>query len=274
MVRTSQRTIFSFDIELYRQLNKQYKPLPNTTLNEKYRILENEEVPIGVYPILQGFIIGIGGLASIENTSNYVFSEHSPLDGCLYEGIPWVIRPIDKDLEEDERSKYRLRTIETINNETYICYYMKAIDNVDIKQEFYIIKAASPEAGHGSPSLKPLDTQDATILNPVPKVRNLNYESSYIPKYVTKIAKIVFEISPEEQKYIRDALEIKGYGNRIITEIGLCSGIDTVVENHKESIITQVAYHLGVNIDLAIALSEEVPVFKGIEIGGLEPLIM
>lgn len=273
MVRVTQRTMFSFDIELHRQLGVKYEPLPNTTLNEKYSVLETAEAPTGRYPQLVGFVIGIGGSAAVPDANNFVFNEHGPLDGALFEGIPWLTVPLTKEIPKEEQDKYRLKVIENINGEPYVNYYMKRLENIDLKKEFYVIRAASPEAGHGSPTLKPMDTQKSTILRPVPKERNLSYLNQYTPKYITKIAKIEFEITPEEQRNIQQALAIRGLDGRLITEIGLCSGIEIINCDNNESILTQIAYHVGVNFDLANALAEELPILKGIEIGGLEPLM-
>ena len=275
MVRSSQRTLYMCDIDLHRQLGVPYTPLVNTTLNEKFSVLINEDIPTDTYPKLVGYVIGIGGTVNIEGYEGYTFNEHSPVDGALFEHIPFVMREVTADLSDEERSKYRLRTIETINNTQYACYYMRVIPSFELKPTFYSIKTVMNSTSVSSPTLSIFDTNASAILNPKPRNRSVDYKTSNTAEYVTKIAKVDFILNEIEQVEINNCLKIKGKDQNIITEIGLCTGID--IEDQSgclETLATQVAYHIAVNFSLATELVGGGNINKAIELGGLEPFIM
>ena len=50
MVRNSQRTLYNVDLHLHQMLGKDYEPIENTTLNEKFQVLPNDKLPAGIYP--------------------------------------------------------------------------------------------------------------------------------------------------------------------------------------------------------------------------------
>ena len=50
MVITSQRTLYNVDLHLSMLLGRDYMTKPNTTLNEKFDVLADVNVPEGMYP--------------------------------------------------------------------------------------------------------------------------------------------------------------------------------------------------------------------------------
>ena len=274
MVRASQRTLFMCDIELHRQLGKPYTPLVNTTLNEKFTIKINSDLPPGRFPQLLGFVIGLGGTQVIEGYSSYVYNEHSPIDGALFDHIPFIMRPIHMDLTLEERSNYRLRVVETVNGMQYACYYMKLIPSYEIKPNFYTIKTIKDGTSVSTPSLSVFDTNVGSILSPTPRTRSISYKTSTTCEYITKLARVEFILSEEEQAEIKNCIAIKAKENAVITELGLCTGIDVEEEGESEVLACQIAYHIPVNFTMAQELVEGGgTIQKGIELGGLEPLI-
>ena len=272
MVKASQRTLYMCDIDLHRQLSVEYKPLENTTLNEKFSVLQSEEVP-NDYPVITGFVIGIGGTPMIEGNENYVLNEHSPIDGALFEHVPFIMRPIEADLNDSERENYRLRVIEIINNRQYVSYYMKVANSFVINNNFYTIKTVYDGTSVSSPSLTVFDNNVETILNPVPRPRRLDYKYSKGCEYISKLCKLNFILTSLEQEEIKNALAIKNKESRLLTELGVCTGVTKDCHYGKESMITQIAYHVPINFDLAVELAESRDMVKAIELGGLEPLI-
>src|SRR5574344_1159200 len=99
MVIASQRTVYNVALHLAMLFNKPYKILSNTTLNEKFEIEANNELADGVYPSLKYIGIGIGGSVLLDNTDAYTYSEHSPVQGALFEHIPYVLRKPNNDID-------------------------------------------------------------------------------------------------------------------------------------------------------------------------------
>ena len=215
MVISSQRTLYNVDLHLSMLLGRDYMTKPNTTLNEKFDVLADVNVPEGMYPKLQYYCIGIGGDQLSESVSGFPVSEHSPMDAALFEQIPFVIRPIQQDLTPTERANYRFRVIETIKNETYVCYYLKVIP---------------------------------------------------------KIAKLEFNLMHNDIKELENVLNVLGKDGKQLTEIGVCTGIDNLIDGNVEASSVQIAFHLGVNLDLVQSINVDNNIIRVIEIGGSEGL--
>lgn len=274
MVRTSQATIYSIDLALHRMLGKEYTPLLNTTLNEKFNILTSEDIPGKTYPELKYFTIGVGGDNIIPGNDKYNLSEHSPIDGALFKHIPFVMKPLNQDLTEEEAEPYRLRCVETISGVQYACYYAKVIPEPELKPFFYSIRTINNGTTVSAPTLTILDTNTSEILNPTPKIRELTYNNNTTSEFITKIAKIVFRLTKDEIDSIKSVLKIRNVDKGQITEIGVCSGIEkTLKSGKKEAICCQIMYHIGVTLSLALDLVSGDQIAQTLEIGGSEPLL-
>lgn len=272
MIRVSQRTLYLVDIDLHRQLGVPYKPLENTTLNEKFNVLTTADVP-STYPTLQGFVIGIGGNPIMENVENFPYNEHSPVDGALFEHIPFVMCPVDQDLTDEERESYRLRTIETINNTQYVCYYMKKLTGYELTSQFSTVKTVMDGESVSVPTIAAFDNNITTILNPIPRTRLLKYDTADKTEYVAKLAKVYFVLTENDNAKLRKVFEYKGLPNRKITELGLCTGIETTTDYGKETLITQIGYHIPMNFELIQEVGKGGVINKILELGGMEPYI-
>jgi len=106
-----------------------------TTLNERYNILA--DVSIGSKAAkdfeLKYFGVGIRG-ANANGTDNMGVSrmkinQHQPIDMNLFLGIPFICRPINEDLDNVNRAKYRMRVVQNgYDGNSYVFYYLKLID--------------------------------------------------------------------------------------------------------------------------------------------------
>lgn len=274
MVRNSQRTLYNVDLHLHQLLGKDYIPTDNTTLNEKFHVLPNKTLPSGVYPTLKYYAIGIGGTLNIDNVDKYMYSEHLAIDAALFHHIPFIMRNVNvKDLTMNERKNYRLRSIENINGINYACYYLKVIPSFDLKSTFSMIRTVENGVTVSSPTLSVLDMTDSKILNPTPTNRELTYKNQNDLGFVTKSAKLVFSLTPDELEEIDNCLKLLDLKNRDVTEIGIVTGHDIDTENGTEAICTQIAMHVGVDFNLATELAKSATIIKTIEIGGGEPII-
>ena len=268
MTTSSQRTLFGIDLQLAQLYGENYTCLPNTTLNEKFNILPEVNVTPGTYPTLKYITIGNGGNLQIPDSENFIYNEHSPLDGALFNHIPFVMKTIDSDLSEIERMKYRFRVEKTINDTLYACYYLRVIPSNLYDQKFYKITTVN-----GENYLKLFKTNDPSILNPVPRTRKLSIDSLNSTEFVTKLVRFKLEFSAAEVKELENVYNILGHNQQLMTEIGLCTGIDYTGYGPTEASCVQIAFHIGVNLDLTNSFRTEAAITKYIELGGSEALI-
>lgn len=271
MIRTSQRTLYNIDLHLCQLLQKPYEPLTNTTLNEKFNILPKTTLPTGVYPSLKYYAIGVGGESVLDGVDGFKYSEHSPTDAALFQHIPFVMRNVlTNDLTDAEKANYRLRALEYHNGIQYACYYLKVITDFEIKPYFYSIKTLKEGTTVSSPTLSILDTNTSDLLNPTPKSRSITFENSNTINYITKLAKLNFTLLPSDIADLKNSLDILELSSSNITEIGVCTGIDIVSAGMSEVLAAQVAFHVGVNLDIMSAFANNESIMKSIEIGGSE----
>lgn len=276
MFFTSQRTIYKQDLELAQMLGVEYKIKPNTTLNEKIGVLPQQEKPIGVYPTMKYIAIGCGGQGIMDTPNSYPYSYHQPIDAALFRMVPFVVREANNDLNYIEKQKYRLRKDVVINGKQYYAYYLKALTmdkDIIYKEDFMQI----------SKTINPFSFEDKDVLNPTP-ISKIDKITSSTAVYVTKLAKVVFELTSEEMDELNKVFDLMGstlfpgYAtniNKSITEIALCTGIDmSTTSGYTESICTQVAFHIGITLDIDIYLNSKSSYYKTFQIGGTEPLYM
>jgi hypothetical protein len=265
MIINSQKTLWALDLSSHQMLGTPYKIMPNTSLNQKFDILPDAEVG-DVYPTIKYFALGVGG-ADIINDSSLNHSLHKPIDAALFEHIPFVMRPVTDDLQPEDKLNYRFRTIEIFNGISYACYYLRVIDNTEMKSGLYEIHTSDDIS-----SLGYFDTNRTDLLNPIPRVVD-NYTTPSENTYVARVVKLLFELSVLEKQYIKDVIDIRFAGNRILTEIGVCSGTDVVTDIGTEAKSVQINYFIKVDIDMIEEIVNDGAFVRNIEIGGSEPLI-
>ena len=98
---------------------------PELTLNNHLNIAVNANTLNGEVPKLRYFGVGIGG--SYNADDSILVSAYNPArtDMNLYRLIPIRCRPVDEDLSDSERSKYRLRQRKTLaDGNEYFLYYL------------------------------------------------------------------------------------------------------------------------------------------------------
>jgi len=130
-VSRSVNTIAGLKDSLFNQLGMTYIPNPNITLNKKYSIAEDEEVPVG-YPTIHAFGIGIEGEYNIDTDQGSEAYDPSADELDLYTPIPFRIVPVDEDLISSERAMYRLREKRNINGIEYFLYWLKLIEKSNV----------------------------------------------------------------------------------------------------------------------------------------------
>lgn len=275
MVRTAQKTLYATDLHLAMLSGKPYTPLTNTTLNEKFGLNQEAQLPTGTYPTLKYFAIGAGGTSMINYDDNYMYSEHSPIDAALFTHIPFIIRPTNADLTDIEKASYRLRVTTTISGVNYACYYLKLLPEMDIPSYFNQIETITPKDETKLPysTISVFDHNIPEILSPVPRNRQITIDNISSIKKISKLAKITLEFTQSDLTEIKNAMRIMGISSSAIKEIGLVTGHDIAAGNTKEIIAAQVMYHIGMEIALTIDMLNSPSVKRIIELGGEEPLV-
>ena len=272
MIKNSQRTLYGLDLQMHALNGREYKPLPNTTLNEKFGILIDKNKVSGLgLPTIKYYTIGVGGLNLIDGIDTYSFSKHRPTDAGLFEHIPFVIRKTDNDLSPEDQLKYRFKKLETIKGVNYYCYYLKVINNEEMIDGLFQI-----DVMNSTPRLSKFNTNTDKLLNPIPRDPTLTMLDTENTSYVTKVTKYPFILKSSELKEINNVLNILyGYDNtKNITEIGICTGIDFRTEDGKtEAIMTQISYHMEVEINTMYMSKVGDELIRSLEIGSQEILV-
>jgi len=267
------KTIYNIDLSLANFKRKDYKPLPNTTLNEKFNILMDIDSMNVDNPILKGYCLGNGNIKTIGQDSKTFlhYGNHRSIDGALYSHIPFLIRELDKDLGVTDKMKYRLRKEIRIDNIDYVVYYMKVIEDISITNQILNITSKDGTL----PKLSVFNSNDVSILNPTPKEYTDNV-TSIKDEYVTVSDQVALILTIDELNEIKNAMKIMGLDSvsTKINELAICSGVDVVnpADATVESAYSQVMLFVDLDYDIELALNEDRGFYREIEIGGMEPI--
>lgn len=234
------RTIYGSHLQTARVLRRPLDIREHTTLNEAI----NDEVKIPFQPpiITQGMqecevydamndsddvkiayvAIGNGGHTTSVSSQNQVsymgLNVHQSTDAAPFRMLPFVCRPEDHDIPDDERANYRLRKTLMIDGELYVAYYLKVLDFSNSEIEMNIARTINGKT-----------TENVFI----PTINNLRtspvepgVENDGTKTYVT--AKAVFDFTEKDVGYFIEACEnMFGSSNEaIISELAFCSGVD------------------------------------------------
>jgi len=266
MILNSQRTIYGINLQFNLLTQKPHKELINTTLNEKFNVIPQYPIPIGIYPKLQYYAIGIGGTDIIDNTS-YKYSKHRSIDGALFQHIPFVVREVTADLNSLERTRYRFRVTQNINGIEYALYYLKVIPKIINRDGLFEV-----ETKNGISKLQYMDTNRSDILNPVPRIVE-NYLDPSKNVYIAKTIKTEFSLYADEMAEIKAGIDLLGFtGN--ITEIAVCSGIDVETTDENEASNVVVNYFVEVDINTTLYINTTTDFIRNIELAGVEAMTL
>lgn len=273
------RTCYSAYLQTTKYLGlTPFRVIPHTTLNEKYGIQNGVAPAAGEMPNVRYMVIGNMGHYTIkaadgsDETANVL---HRSNDAALYNGIPFVAREPGNDLPADQRDLYCLRTEETYFGKPYIVYYGRRINMTGVQ-----------------PQLLEITVIDGVLTTTqyVPSVNDLNPVRPNIPnsgtvigsnKTISASAIVKVNLSAEEIREITNAHRIRTNSNRspIISEIGLCSGVDKTVASqgtggpsfqYREVIACQVNVFISTNHPIGYNSNGLNLTF---DIGGVEPTL-
>ena len=271
MIFNSSKTIYTAKITLSSLLNQPYRPELNTTLNEKLDCYPNHEITNPPYPVLNVITFGYSGVDMLDsNLMDLKRAKHTALDGALFKHAPFLVVPSGTVLTEDEKNKYRLKSKLEVLGIVYDAYYGIVIDRISYDDRIFKVKI-----NEGTSIMSPIDTkEDASILSPI--VKNNDNITEFTNDYILNSAMIKIQLDATEvEKLVKNIKLIEGNENDIvISEIGLCTSIEEVIDDHKESMWTQIAYFVDVSLDIQLKHPNDTynDLEYIIDIGGMEPL--
>lgn len=273
------RTCYSASLQTTKYLGlTPFVMLPNTTLNQKYGIENGVAPAVGEMPNVRYMVIGNMGHYTIRNTDGSDETAnvlHRSNDAALYGGIPFVCRELTDDIPADRRDTYCLRTQVSYFGKPYIVYYGRRISMTGVR-----------------PQLLEITVVDGVIQTEtyVPTVNDLNPVPPKIPntgtvigsnKTISASAIVKVNLTAEEIREITNAHRIRTGSTRspIISEIGLCSGVDRRV-NAASSSGPSFQYLEVIACQVNVFISTNHPVgynSNGLnltfDIGGVEPTL-
>ena len=270
MILNASNTIYNIILQSAMLAGKEYYPLVNTTLNEKFNIYPSYTPDPYVYPTLNLITIGIGNPISQDlNLLNFKKSVHNPIDGALYNHAPLLIKPIDIELTATEASIYRLKTNVTINNKEYHCYYGLKINKIIYENNINLMKLTDITTGR----VKYDTFTDTRILNPDPTnildIRDLTDQA------IINIMKVVVEMNQTIVDNMSNAIKLLyDIDDYVINEIGVCTGIDVEIDNsYTESMWTQINYFISTDLarNIIYEIIKDDKLY--IDVGGMMPIL-
>lgn len=273
------RTIYGSYLQTCLTLRRPFVLKEHTTLNEKFGIQDGVAPAANIYPALDYWCIGNGGMSITVNGDNLIKKnaiQHRGTDAALFNHLPFVLRETNNDLTSSERIKYRLRREEVHAGRSYYAYYARKIDltTAVVGMEYITVT-------EGVESLTPF-VPNTGHLNPSPPILS-NSGSNIVSGDMTSITTpITLPFSLDDTKEFLDVCRIL-YGDdsyATISEIALVSGVDKVVSvsgsggssfNFTEVIAAQVNSHLIADYNMKF-LSNSLNV--DLDVGSTEPLFV
>jgi hypothetical protein len=237
------KTILYAFLEAQATTDVDYRYWQTSTLNAKYDVQDGVEPE--TKPTLKYFGIGLTGFRNLDESTLAAPLEPSPSNMDIFTPIPFRIVPVEDDLSDEERSKYRMRVLKTVNEIDYYAYYLKVIE---FDSESVQIIETNSTTGEET-AISTLDAD--TYLSPDPDDANTTvdgYTSSATTRSVVKDG--TFTITGAE---VIEAMQVLYEGNLLyakISEIGFYSGTDADValvddsgDTYTEAIYAQLAFH-------------------------------
>ena len=166
-MKTITRTIIGAKLQSQQLLGLPYTHIPNTTLNEKWDIASGvlQDNPAANYPTIQYYAIGNGGHRMVVGADGIHLPlelERSPAHAALYKHLPFILRAPTDDLSPQERSRYGGRKEITAAGQTWVAYYLKAMNLNNVTTALSYNRVVN-----GVTSSTPF-VPDSSNLNPVP----------------------------------------------------------------------------------------------------------
>lgn len=273
------RTIYGSKLQTCLLMGLPFVLETNSTLNERFGIQNGVAPDATVIPTMRYFCIGNGGHTFTMGAGGRSKPEpiqHRGTDAGLFSPIPFVLRETNNDLDVTERAKYALRRQETHGGRQYFAYYAKRLDLVNV--------SAGMELIHVQDNVNTVTAfiPDSSNLNPTPPVLSSTGVNTVTGEYVSATAKIGLILSGVDINELLNVGQVI-YDDpelAIISEVGLCSGVDKYVQspgvsgttiNFNEAIAVQIVTHIN-TFKPAAYVSNGTEIL--LDVGATEPLFV
>lgn len=222
------RTVQSALLQSALQLGMPHVIQANSSLNQKFDI-QATVAPADTDTFAMKYVaIGNGGhklVTGVNGISTPEPIQHSPTDAALFNHLPFVLRLPNQDLTAAQRANYRLRRIESINGTSYVAYYLKVIDlsltlpGLELRTVQNGIMTSTPYA----PQL--------SDLSPTPPAISSGGVITTSGNFIAATSKVDFTLSADDITELLNVSNILYSSDSfaLISEIGLCSGVDRAV---------------------------------------------
>ena len=195
-----------------------------TTLNEKFNINVKTRTETGdVFKAIY-FCIGNGGVTINRTAGQPVipdFIDHDPTDCALYHHMPFVLRPVNNDLTDEQRQRYRLRRKETYNGQDYYAYYARLMEYENTT------RILTERVQKGATEVMPYAYTESNLSPREPELTvGRKVTASNVKIKVSTGAKIVF--TEDDVREYANAVKIITGNSRysVITELAIVAGVD------------------------------------------------
>lgn len=225
--------------------------------------------------------IGINGHRSMvdaEGIPKNMPVEHKPTDTGLYKLMPFVVRPLDNDLTDEQRRRFRLRKVIQIDGVLYAAYYLRKLDMAQVSSSVIMNRVDD--------GVKVSSVWTPSINNLRPTKPAIGYDND--ASYITVASNVALTFEEQDIEWYLEACELLlGDRNYAITELGYVTAVDkpivrqypttgvqtpsTVIANRKlfEVQAAQIAYFVCTNLDVTVMNKKFT---YSVDIGVNEPL--
>lgn len=241
------RTAYGSQLQTSQFSQLPFNLLQYSTLNEVLGVQAGVAPASGVIPAVKYYAIGNGG-HSFQTANGVPYIQpipHDPRDAGLYSQLPFVLAPVAQDISTQLQANYALRKQVSFGGQQYYGYYLRRLD---LSNTAVALQLAAINSG--------VTTTTAFVPGPAnltPSAPTLNNQGSnnLSSLFVQSTALIPFSMSQWECQQLLNVASIM-FGNEnlaIISEIGLCSGVDKTVTttggaSFNEAIAVQIVSHI------------------------------
>lgn len=241
------RSVYGAALQTAQNVGLPHVYLPHSTLNERFNINASMMPADTDLPHIRYACIGNGGHKVVIGSNNISLNkpiQHLPRHSGLYNHLPFVLRPLTNDLTPQQRAKYRLRNVVTIGGVAYSAYWLKALDLTGsvVESDYYTVNNGITTSTTFAPN--------SNDLNPTAPDLSSTGVVSTSGDYIAASTKVPFELNASDILELGNVANIM-YGDKdyaIISEIGLCSGIDKVVTGDFNGVQASYTEAIGVQI--------------------------